>query len=324
MSLIYLAPMEGVVDYTLRDILTASGHVDHCVTEFIRVSERLLPVSVFYRMMPELHHGGKTRSGVPVFAQLLGSEPSVLAENAARVVELGAPGVDLNFGCPAKTVNKSRGGAVLLKEPELIHSIVNAVRAAIPSAIPVTAKMRLGYYDKSLAIENAQAIESAGASTLTIHARTKEEGYKPPAHWEWIAKIRDHVSLHLVANGEVWTPEDYRRCKQVSGCADVMIGRGMLANPFLADQIKQGEGVSAASDEKWIALIPLLERYHQQVIDDLSERHVHGRIKQWLSMLKLGYPQASVLFDRIRSERDPLRIMECIRAERECYSVPAE
>ena len=314
MAKLYLAPMEGVLDYTLREILTSLVGIDQCVTEFIRVSDRLLPRSVFYRLAPELYQGGVTRSGVPVYLQLLGSDPALLAENAARAAELGAPGIDLNFGCPAKTVNKSHGGAVLLKEPDLLHDIVYAVRQAVPAHIPVTAKMRLGFLDKSLAIENAQAIESAGAGCLTVHARTKLEGYKPPAHWEWIAKIREAVDLQVIANGEVWNRDDYLRCQTVSGCQDVMLGRGMLSNPFLAESLVTGDE-SITQAQRWQRLLPMLEKYLTQVTEDLSERHVHGRLKQWLNMLRWHFPQAELLFAEIRSERDPAVILAKLKQQ---------
>src|SRR5690606_22108044 len=124
---IALAPMEGLVDNILRDLLTRVGGVDWCVTEFIRVSDRLLPASHFHKLAPELQHGARTRAGTPLRVQLLGSDPLCLADNAAFACSLGAPVIDLNFGCPAKTVNKSRGGAVLLKEPELLHAILREV-----------------------------------------------------------------------------------------------------------------------------------------------------------------------------------------------------
>jgi len=130
---IILAPMEGVVDHLMRDMLTRLGGFDLCITEFVRVVDQLLPRRVFTRLCPELLTGGKTSSGVPVRVQLLGQEPAWLAENAARAVALGSPGIDLNFGCPAKTVNKSKGGAVLLKETETLYQIAKAVRAAVPA-----------------------------------------------------------------------------------------------------------------------------------------------------------------------------------------------
>ena len=128
---IMLAPMEGVIDHTMRELLTSLGSVDRCVTEFVRVSERLLPPRVFYRLCPELRQGGTTAAGVPVYLQLLGGDPTVVAENAARAAELGAPGVDLNFGCPAKTVNKSDGGSILLREPDRVAAITAAARVAV-------------------------------------------------------------------------------------------------------------------------------------------------------------------------------------------------
>src|ERR1044071_9360271 len=184
---IALAPMEGLVDDVLRDVLTRVGGIDWCVTEFIRVNDQLLPSHLFHRHAPELAEGARTRAGTPMHVQLLGSDPACLADNAALACTLGAPVVDLNFGCPAKTVNKSRGGAVLLKEPDLLHAIVRAVRAATPAAIPVTAKMRLGSDCTSVALDCARALADGGASQIVVHARTKADGYKPPAHWEWIA-----------------------------------------------------------------------------------------------------------------------------------------
>ncbi|WP_051298764.1 tRNA dihydrouridine synthase [Marinobacterium litorale] len=303
---IVLAPMEGVVDYRLRALLSAVGGIDQCVTEFIRVSDRLLPPSVFYRLAPELKTGGKTESGIPVIVQLLGSDPNAIAENAARAVELGAPGIDLNFGCPAKTVNKSRGGAVLLDEPDTIHRILCAVRAAVPDCVPVSVKMRLGFRDKSLALENARAIEAAGVQSLAVHARTKVEGYKPPAHWEWIARIREAVALPVIANGEVWNVSDYHRCREVSGCDDVMIGRGLVANPYLARVIKD-ENFDVAT--AWPGVTRMLIAFHADNQEDLASRYVHGRLKQWLQMLSWHFDEARVLFQKIRTERDPEKLM---------------
>ena len=137
-----LAPMEGLVDDGLRALLTGIGGIDWCVSEFIRINDSLLPASSFLRLAPELAKGSVTPSGTPMRVQLLGSDPHCVADNAAFAATLGAPVIDLNFGCPAKTVNKSKGGAVLLKEPELLHAIVSAVRRALPAQIPVTAKMR--------------------------------------------------------------------------------------------------------------------------------------------------------------------------------------
>lgn len=305
---IYLAPMEGVVDYNMRDLMTRVGGIDYCVTEFLRVSDRVLPAKVFRRLCPELENGGKTPAGTPVILQLLGNDPSVLAGNARKGAKLGAPGIDLNFGCPAKTVNRSRGGAVLLDTPELIHDIVKAVRQAVPEHIPVTAKMRLGNKDKSLALENAQAIANAGANALTVHARTKLEGYKPPAHWEWIARIREAVDLTVIANGEVWDWSDYQRCQYISGCDNIMIGRGLIAQPDLAKQIKQAQAGESISRMGWNAVLDLVREYMDKIEAEIAAKYVHGRLKQWLHHLQREYAEAEQLFTTVKRMKNPAEL----------------
>jgi tRNA-dihydrouridine synthase C len=231
--------MEGLLDHSLRDALTRVGGVDRCVSEFIRVTGTLLPCRAFERVVPELRNGSRTAAGVPVRAQLLGSDAACLADNAARLAEMGSAGIDLNFGCPAKTVNLHRGGAVLLDEPETVAQIVSAVRRAVPAHVPVSAKMRLGFNDDSRAEECALAIEGAGATELVVHARTKAHGYRPPAYWDRIADLRALVQLPLIANGEIWTVADALRCREVSGCVDLMIGRGMVSDPGLGLPFKR-------------------------------------------------------------------------------------
>ncbi|MFW8589332.1 tRNA-dihydrouridine synthase [Glaciecola sp. 2405UD65-10] len=292
---IVLAPMEGVVDHLMRDMLTEVGGFDLCVTEFVRVVAAKLPHRVFYRLCPELHNGGYTSNGVKVKVQLLGQDPDWLAVNAETAIELGSHGVDLNFGCPAKTVNKSKGGAVLLQYPETLYKIVKAVREAVPSHHEVTAKVRLGYEDTSLAIENAQAIESAGASSLVVHARTKRDGYKPPAYWDWIAKIKHHTNIPLIANGEIWTAQDAFNCIEQSETPDIMLGRGALSLPNLANTIKHGH-----QPFTWDEMRELLIKYSGYEIYSGKGLYYPNRIKQWFLYLKRQYPEAHDMFMDLR------------------------
>ncbi|MFC3854154.1 tRNA-dihydrouridine synthase [Salinispirillum marinum] len=296
---LYLAPMEGVMDATMRDIITRQGRFDLCVTEFLRVVDELLPAKVFYRLCPELHHGARTSNGTPVRVQLLGNNPEAMAANAARAVALGSPGVDVNFGCPAKTVNRSRGGAVLLTEPDTLYDIVKAIRTELPSTQPVTAKMRLGYTDSTLALENALALESAGAAEIVIHARTKTDGYTPPAYWELIAPIAARLHIPVVANGEVWNRHDYLRCQAQSGVAAVMVGRGALAVPNVAAVLRDG-----ASPMPWHEVLDRVIALGEHDQAHGKARYMPSRIKQWLNYLKIGYAEAQALFDDVRRLRD--------------------
>ncbi len=300
-----LAPMEGLVDPPMRDVLTRIGGIDWCVSEFIRVTAGPLHRPTLLHVIPEALHGWRTAAGVPIRPQLLGSDPDWLAHNAQLLVEMGAPVVDLNFGCPAKTVNRHGGGAGLLRDPEVLSRIVAAVRSALPEQIPVTAKMRLGYSDTSLTLECAHALADAGAAEIAVHARTKVEGYKPPAHWEWLARIRQSVGVPVIANGEVWTLEDYLDIRKASGCDTVMIGRGLVSRPDLARQIKARMTGETVRPMAWQDMQPWLLDFYSQTRRRVVDRHVPGRLKQWLGMLTRGFPEAQALFDEVRRENDP-------------------
>lgn len=326
-----LAPMEGLLDHHLRDMLTRVGGIDRCVSEFIRVTDTLLPERVFLRVMPELAHGGRTPAGTPVRGQLLGSDPVCLAENAGRLASMGETGVDLNFGCPAKIVNRHGGGASLLDDPELLHRIVRAVRRAVPAHLPVSAKMRLGTEDDRLAEDCARALAEGGVSEIVVHARTRRDAYRPPAHWHRLAALREVVAVPLVANGEIWTVDDARRCQQASGCRDLMLGRGMVADPGLALAVRQalqpavaeavgaagGAGGARTGAPDWPELLALLRQFWMGLDPHIIPRHRPGRLKQWLNFLRRRYPEAEAAYQRWRAVTDPLHLQqELLQAER--------
>ncbi len=298
---ISLAPMEGVVDPVVRELLTAIGGIDQCVTEFVRVTDKLLPDHVFYKYCPELNTKGKTTAGTECYIQLLGGQPGPMAENARKVFELGAPGLDLNFGCPAKTVNRHDGGAVLLKNPHRLFDIISTVKKALPVNYPVTAKVRLGFEDKSLVQEIARAVSEAKAHRLTIHARTKVEGYRPPAHWEFIAQMKEVASIPVVANGDLWTVEDYLKCREISGCDDVALGRSLIARPDLGLQIKAYMVGSPYQGLSWSQILTgFLPLFLQSSMEFRHKQYAVNRMKQYLKMLKPAYPCAGRAFEVLK------------------------
>lgn len=301
---VMLAPMEGVVDHRMRDILTAIGGYHSCVSEFIRVTDQPLPKKVFHRIAPELRDGGSTLSGIPVVIQLLGGHPETMAINASKAADFGAPAIDINFGCPSRLVNRKAGGAVLLKDPTRLYAIVKAVRLAVAAHIPVTAKLRLGYENTDLAVDNALAVQEAGADSITVHARTRLDGYSAPARWEWLAHINENTAIPVVANGDINSVEDYLRCRQISGCDDVMIGRGAIAKPDLAKQIRCHQQGVDYEPMGWDDIRPLLLQMGTSMEDDVKDRHIGMRIKQWLVYLKRDYMEAQYCFNRIRRVTD--------------------
>ncbi|AZZ38312.1 dihydrouridine synthase [Bdellovibrio sp. qaytius] len=295
--------MEGVTDWAMRDLLTSLGGIDQCVTEFLRVTDKLHPYKVFEKNCPELKTGSRTRSGTPVFVQLLGGQAIPLAENAVRAHEMGALGVDLNFGCPAKTVNRHDGGASLLKSSDRLYNIVKTVRDAVPASTPVTAKVRLGFDDPSHCLDNVKACEDAGATWVTVHCRTKTDGYKPPAYWEWIPKIQERTKVKIIANGEIWNVEDFKKCKAETNCADFMIGRGALRNPYVFSEIKAHLQTEQSQSPNSLELIvPFFDACTVYVNDHFAT----ARTKQWLSQLRIVSPKAREIFDQVKVHKKPI------------------
>src|SRR5262245_8180689 len=297
---LFLAPMEGISDSIVRELLSSLGAMDVCVTEFIRVAHHPITAPVLLRECPELMNGGRTASGTPVLVQLLGGEPEHVAESAHIAAELGAPGIDLNFGCPAKRVNGSDGGAALLREPHRLTEVIGAVRARVPKHVSVSAKIRLGWEDPDDVLACARAAEAGGAEWITIHGRTRAQRYAPPADWNRIAHARSAVRVPIVANGDIFTPADLERCRAITGADQFMLGRGAFRTPNLFRWIR-------GLDQRAWSLgqcIDLLERFIERVLVDprydKPPRAALNRIKGWVSAMADASPEAAAIFEHLK------------------------
>lgn len=295
---VILAPMQGVLDPFVRNLLTAVNEYDLCISEFVRVVDQRLPKKAFYRLAPELYQDGLTDSGTPVRVQILGQHPQWLAENAALAIELGSHGVDLNCGCPSKTVNGSNGGASLLKDPDLIYRATKAMREAVPSEKIVSVKVRLGWNSAEECFEIADAVQQGGANEITVHGRTKSDGYRAECiNWQAIGDIQKRLHIPVIANGEIWDFESAENCQKTTACHTLMIGRGALNTPNLSKVVKYNEPKMV-----WSGVLQLLLRYVQMENQyDTGFYHI-ARIKQWLRYLYKEYPQAVELFEILKTE----------------------
>lgn len=276
--------MDGITDAPMRALQGEVGSFSFAVSEFLRVSEHALPGKTFRREVPEVGEGSKTPTGLPVQAQILGGDPDLMALTAQNAVAAGVRGIDLNFGCPAPTVNRHDGGATLLNHPCRIRAIVSAVRSAVPADIPVSAKIRLGWSCIDQVYENAEMAEEGGATWLTIHARTRAQGYAPPVFWKSIGAVRRSLGIPVVANGDIFRLGDFLRCREETGCAHFMIGRGTLANPRLSYEIARELGLSAREPiGEWTALFERLLHWTERCSAAPGLRNVQ-RLKQWLCL----------------------------------------
>ena len=230
-----LAPMAGVTDTVFRRFIKNLGGCGLIMTEFTSADGVLRDLRVRGRYLHfyEDEH--------PISAQLFGSSPTVLADAARLVEDLGFDLVDLNLGCPAKKVVKCNGGSGLLRDLPLIRQIFEAVRAAVK--IPFTVKFRAGWNDDEIVcVELAHIAESCGLGAVALHARTREQGYSGNARWEWIASVKQAVKIPVIGNGDIRSPEDACVIVAQTGCDAVMIGRMAPANPWIFRQIEQYVG----------------------------------------------------------------------------------
>ncbi len=297
-----LAPMDGVTCTVYRELVTELGSrqagISLCVSEFVRVTDNVVPDHVLLRHCPELQTRGETRAGVPVWVQLLGGEPQMMAQTAMRAVALGARGIDINFGCPAKKVNRHDGGAAILRTPQRIRAITHAVRHTLPRDIPVSAKVRLGWSCSSEVVQIVKAAEEGGASWVTVHARTRVQGYRPPVEWGAIARARAAVGVPVVANGDIASRADVQACAHTTGCTAFMLGRGVMGRPHVFDEVHgmRNEALDMA------AMRALLIEYVQRLVTAGYSCHAAlGRLKQWLRLAAPAHPRWDAWFQAAKT-----------------------
>jgi tRNA-dihydrouridine synthase len=265
--------MEGVTDPAFRAVMLALHEPENLggsTTEFVRVVDHAVPRHILTENL------GPVVSPIPVGLQLMGNDSVALAATAARVSETNARFIDLNFGCPAKGTLRGCAGAALLKEPATIERIVAAVRASSGS-LPVSAKIRAGYEHARDVEQLARAVEAGGADGLTVHCRTRAEGYADAVDWSRIARAVSAVQIPVCGNGGVLAHADIARMRAETGCRYVMIGRAALANPW----IFSGYNATRAEAFRFV-------RRYMQVMEERSavaRRHFSGRVKQLISFL---------------------------------------
>ncbi|MBD3163087.1 MAG: tRNA dihydrouridine synthase DusB [Candidatus Eisenbacteria bacterium] len=283
---IFLAPMEDVSDRPFRRVCRRLG-ADMVTTEFVS-SEALI------RKVARSH--GKIRLADdehPVGIQLYGNREEALVE-AARVSERAGPDViDINFGCPVKKVACKGAGSGLLREPELLLRLTEAVVRAV--SLPVTVKTRLGWDDSSIVIVDlAKRLEDVGVAALTLHARTRKQMFKGEAAWEWIGRVKQAVSIPVIGNGDVRTPADVARMFETTGCDAVMIGRAAIGNPWIFPRAKAylRTGIDPGPPERAEQVAVFMEQL-REAVREKEERKAVLEMRKHLSAILRGEPNIS-------------------------------
>ncbi len=300
-----LAPMAGITDQDFRLLIRRVGSCGLVAMEFVS-SEGLARENP--RTLQMLAYSQEER---PLSVQIYGADPARMAE-AARIVEAsGADVCDINMGCPAKKILRGGAGAALAADLELARAVVRSVRAAI--TMPLTVKLRLGTRDDTHTyLELARICEGEGVQAVTLHPRTARQQYGGRADWTHIGRLKEHVRIPVIGNGDVQDAEGVRDMLQATGCDGVMIGRASLTNPWIFRQaaaLLSGRGCAPASlDERY----DLIRAHLSDVLRREDERVALHKLRKFVGWYSHGLPEGRLLRRQLSELTTPGAVMGAV------------
>jgi tRNA-dihydrouridine synthase B len=273
---LFFAPMEGVTDIHYRNVITEHySEWDYVATDFLRI-----PSTGMYPDKHILKHFGidayesETKKSKTIY-QILTSDNALTAEHVIRIKELGFQWLDINLGCPSKTVCKNKGGSFLLSELETLAPIIKTIRENFPHTF--TAKIRVGYRDDSNFEKILKLLENQGVDAITIHARTRDELYKGVANWDYVKKAVKLTSVPIIGNGDIWSVEDIHRYYDYTNAHSVMIARGALKTPWLAKNFYEN-----IRNESPLERVQQMQKYYNYYFLELQKQQSEelGKIRR--------------------------------------------
>lgn len=292
-----LGPMAGVTDLPFR-ILSKEQGADLIYTEMVSAkgiqynnknTEALLQVEERER---------------PVALQLFGADPYIMSETAKRIEDRNFDILDINMGCPVPKVVNNCEGSALMKEPKLIGEIVHAISSSIKK--PVTVKIRKGFTESTInAVEVAKIAEANGAAAVAVHGRTREQYYSGKADWNIIKEVKSAVSIPVIGNGDVNTPEDAFRLAETTGCDGIMIARGARGNPWIFHQIKAYMNTGIIPEKPTVEeAVEMMLRHARMAIEYKGEYTGIREMRKHVAWYTTGYPLAAKLRNKVNEITD--------------------
>lgn len=266
-KLIFLAPMEGITNHLYRDVATQVMEMDIISTEFVRLSGHQF-------------HPKQVRDEITLYdnmtlsVQLMGEDPKLFAETVPYFEEKGVTIIDLNLGCPSARVNRRSCGAAMLTDKELLKTVVSAIRKSCN--VTFSCKIRAGWDSTEPALEIANILEGEGIDFLTVHPRTRQQKYNGHANWDITRSIKENASIPIIGNGDIFSVYDAKDMIDYTGCDGIMMGRGVLRDPFLLNKIS-----------------PYLNTGELVEIPIAAYRHFYGKLAA--TMAAAGHPDLSIL-----------------------------
>lgn len=305
-SNVLLAPMAGVTDLPYRRLVKRFG-------AGLVVSEMIASRAMVYAAKKTMRMSQPDPEEHPMTVQIAGNEPELMAEAARLNADRGAAIIDINMGCPAKKVTNGLAGSALMKDEIMAGRIMEAVVEAVD--LPVTLKMRTGWNDDNRNAPNlARIAEECGIQALVVHGRTRTQMYRGRADWDFLAEVKDKVSIPMSGNGDVTTVEDAKQLIERSGCDGVMIGRGSYGRPWFLKQVdhylKTGEKLPDPSlAEKY----DIIRDHYELMLEHYDVPHGMRNARKHLSWYSKGLPDSAEFRGEIMRMADPDQVRERIK-----------
>jgi nifR3 family TIM-barrel protein len=299
-----LAPMAGITDVAFRTLMSRRGS-GASVTELIsadgliRLGKKTLELAAFQE------------EERPVGIQLFGGDPEIVSQAVEIVQKLGADFLDMNFGCPVPKVVRKGAGAAMTRDPEQLLDYLTRIKKDL--SIPLTIKIRSGWDAHSInALEIAQVAEEVGCSWIAIHGRTRAQGYAGLADWKLIRKVATSVSIPVIGNGDILDAKTLERRLQESGCAAVMVGRGMLRNPWMFLEHQALKAGDSSPSPHW-SFQELLEEHHQLLIESTSDYHATLQLKKFSMWYSFGFPGSRAFRRQVFQQKSLEKVLDLAR-----------